>query len=55
MTTDTARAIEHLRDALRSLDYATGYLALPSNGKFDRIEELREEIKRLMHELEGEE
>jgi hypothetical protein len=51
MNTDTARALEHLRDAYHTLDYAIGYEpALES-----RVDPLREEIKRIMHELEGEE
>jgi hypothetical protein len=55
MTTDTARAIEHLRDALRDMDYASSHLMPRHEGSVLVIAELREEIKRLMAELEGEE
>ena len=55
MNTDTARALEHLRDAYYALDYATAYLSPPQGDRLGRIEDMREEISRLMHELEGEE
>ena len=55
MTTDTARALEHLRDALRDMDYASSHLMPGHEGSVLVIAGLREEIKRLMGELEGEE
>ena len=54
MTTDTTRALEHLRDALRSLEFAQNYLA-GQRGAVERIDEMRTGLNRLMHELEGEE
>jgi hypothetical protein len=54
MTTDTARAIEHLTEALRSLEFAQNYLG-GQRGAVERIDEMRTELNRLMHELEGEE
>jgi hypothetical protein len=54
MTTDTARALEHLDAARFSLDVAQEYLSKQPSMQ-DRIDEMRSEISRLMHELEGEE
>jgi hypothetical protein len=49
--TDTARAIERMWAAYYALGYACNY----EPNLEARVEPLREEIKRLMHELEGEE
>jgi hypothetical protein len=51
--TDTARAIEHLRDALQSLEYAAN--RAPTMGALQLIEDAIADLRRLMGELEGEE
>ena len=52
MTTDTARAIEHLRDALQSLEYAAN--RAPNQWVAAWLTSTMTDIRQLMHELEGE-
>jgi hypothetical protein len=53
MTTDTARAIEHLKDALQSLEYAEN--RAPTLGAVVRIQDAIADLRQLVGEMEGEE